>query len=652
MYIKTLTITNFREIETATLHDLAESVVLFGPNGAGKTTFKYALQMLLFGFCAETDKRGAGSENMVRDGAKRAEISADIVFPDPAGDTVIALTMTIPRKGSKTFELMDRSTGELPEGMQSREAFWSAYAGVDMRHAMVAAMPAEMLSSKTMSDILTDYVSSDFSREQLKELCLHRWAEVQAFCEEHSLAMATVDDLTAIGATAYKQRTAVNGAKDEAEQEAGIAQCEQPKKDGAPIAPETAAKYPAAIEALRKQRDGLIADRARAETAPTAEQIAEVTTRLTDARDAAALALSEATTVTAAAKEAADAAANAINTINAEHSASSLAWSKAADHAKVVGDAVESLKRSAPCAACGQEMPEDLRASLLATAETTLEAAQGAHSAAKEKSEALLAELTAARAAAKERTQEHEAAIAARNAAQTALTVAQNALDAAPQPWTGPTLEEIDAQIAAIDVRIAAGEATLKQIEQWNRYQGALARVKANEKKADALTFLVKAFKEGEITKKMIGGGLRAFTDRVNAVLSPLGFTLGTARDGKNIELLVKLPKAQAARPVSACSSGERLIVSFGVAVAFADTGAPVFIDDLNLLDFGNFGALLGLLKARRMGTVIGFSTITSRSIDLQRIGAAMAPVSVYRVEGGVFTPQGVDATTAEEIAA
>ena len=58
--------------------DLSPITIVVGPNNAGKTAIADAIEMLLLGHCRCTDKRGAGSGELITDGENGFELSATI----------------------------------------------------------------------------------------------------------------------------------------------------------------------------------------------------------------------------------------------------------------------------------------------------------------------------------------------------------------------------------------------------------------------------------------------------------------------------------------------------------------------------------------------------------------------------------------------
>lgn len=634
MHIESAHFKNFRNIADASI-DIGDAALFFGENGEGKSSVQDGLRMLFLGRCDHTDARGAGSDSLIRHTAKMAEVSADFRFTDDVAAETYTATMTIDRKGKKTFEVIARSTGEMPDDMQDRAGLWRA-AGVNQKHAEVSMMPGVMVLSSSLSDALASFLASEMNADGLKRACGAQYPALVEFAKENALGCATAADLEHIGSTAYAQRTAANKEIKDANQEIGIFACEQPKsKDGALLTPDALPRYEAAIQKKQTERDELIALRAVIASQPTAEEYVAALEAAQAAHLEALDADAVAVTALKDARDAIEAAQDVVLALQMKHNATAAKTATLGSQIAAMREGIAALSKDENCKTCGQKISAAARKALAGPAEKALSEAEATYATAKAEGDALLAALQPAHAAVKTAREAFDGAQATATRTAKAVAAAEAAM---PAPLVqGETLEEIDGRIAAVNASIASGQEIVKALEKYAKYVAAQARLQQRAARVDTLDWLVKAFKDGEVTKSLLGGGIAVFEERVNATLRVFGFTATVTQAGKALTIWVTVPGATAAVEAARLSRGEQSLVEAAFALAFADAGAPVLLDDLNHLDFKYGGKLLGLLKQKAMGSVIGAVALTSRAQDVAKVAAALVPVKVYRVEGGTF---------------
>jgi len=668
MFIRSIHLTDFCNVQSERLTDLADAVTLFGFNGQGKSTFIYALQMLLFGYCDRTDKRGSGSAELIRDGAKKAEIACEI---EVTADLIIRVFLIIKRKGANEWGCCIADTGEVIDGVDDRAGLWQRL-GISMEHARVAAFPMQMLRSKELSDPLADYLASDLDLKRLKSLCgdhydwLTTYAKGQAGTPVYSgltgltltgtpvaapvkLEASHFEDL---GQRAFDRR---RDLKRELQSEKYLDDAGgdiAPPKDGNGQAL-TVEQIPALETQLTRMQariEELCEALGAAKSAPDATEIAE-------RRAAADQALTDAIHADAIASAAHDQLAAELRTRKGEVEAAERALgveknaSVNADH-QMVMKRKELATLEAPkanCLTCGQPLTDAITAEIIGPRKAEIARLEAEHAAALAKHDEILATLTPLREVVKAVSEKAErAATESRNAA-IALERAKAACESIPLPYDGPSVGEIEPQIATLREQLARGEekvATLRKIAEQAENRRFIENA---EREVKQLDWCVKAFKDGEILNQLLGSPIDDFTARCNVELSPMGYELSIVPQGKQLAPMLRCPGNPTPRPVMNCSAGQQTLAAVAIASAFADTGAPVLLDDLNQLDPANRGKVLMRMRAAAAGSVVCAATWQQKPEDAVRAAGALAPVAVFWVDGGCYAA--LDAAVTAEAA-
>ena len=179
------------------------------------------------------------------------------------------------------------------------------------------------------------------------------------------------------------------------------------------------------------------------------------------------------------------------------------------------------------------------------------------------------------------------------------------AIQRAKRPFDAAKLAELEATKTALEARIATGETKLAELKQWIQ-RGEMERcIAANQAQLAPLEWAVRSFYHGEITNQLISKELSRFAGVVNGTLSRFGYKIEYVVEKKNITPMLLTPGSKQMRPIGLCSRGQRLLAAWSVAVAFAGTGAPVLLDDINDLDALNRRDLLKSLADVSAGSVV-----------------------------------------------
>jgi hypothetical protein len=143
------------------------------------------------------------------------------------------------------------------------------------------------------------------------------------------------------------------------------------------------------------------------------------------------------------------------------------------------------------------------------------------------------------------------------------------------------------------------------------------------------LEWIVREYHDGAAYRALLA---EAAAPIVAAVSAHLPAPLEIVADGKAFALVYD------GRLLSLASQGQRALVAYGMATAFATCGAPVLLDDINNLDPANRGALCMRLRDSTQGSVVLFGTPLATGAEyVARIATALAPMAVVEVADGEY---------------
>lgn len=167
MKINLLGLKDFRCFAETAIEFTDKINLVIAANGSGKSTIREAIDYALTGRCEHTDRRGAGAEDLVRDGGAKASIELEIVHGD--GQNGITLTRTIPN-GLKIEGLQGTLT--------SLQALLCERLGVDQDtiNACLNTVKFGDLTGDEQKNLLFNLAGLDFSREKVVE-ALAEWAK-------------------------------------------------------------------------------------------------------------------------------------------------------------------------------------------------------------------------------------------------------------------------------------------------------------------------------------------------------------------------------------------------------------------------------------------------------------------------------------------
>lgn len=612
--ITRLEVRNFQAIAEA---DIAVSgnLIAFGHNGHSKSSLLRAVQMCLIGACAHTTRDGKDFQNIIRDGADHAFVAVEFTQ-----DAVAYRAESFWYRGKKSneFALLDQSGKQI---LDRRADLWG-HLRINRVHAMITASPEAFLESQELGEALSDMLAGDITEDAVYDMCGMHDAWLRGFVSTHKLAMRNTADLARIGAMAEEDRTAVN--RDLRTQEGVLADLPHVAApvngEGREIGLDDRDKLANQIMGIEKSLHDLHQERGRA-------------------ADLDGVDINAAADSLAQAKQAADEAKQIwamheakLREAEQAHSAANYAVHSAERDratAKRDVDALESLGDC--CPTCQQKISKKAFDALMKAARTNYDAADAAHSEAVQAAAEALARLTPAREAVKEAMQSHELAISRVRELQAVVDKAGSVRPVAA----------IDADIEATEARIQRGREIIATLDRMREKADIEAHIASLRERREHLDWAVEAFRDGAITKQFMDSGLDAFVALVNAELDLFGYTFGVDIQGKKIMPIMS--KQGESRPVRLFSDGERLLAAFALAMAFASSGAPVILDNLNDLDARNRGRMIKRLMSHNAASVIVAAAWQQGAFDLSDYASRLAPCTVCWCDGGVITA-GVDA--------
>ncbi len=613
MQIKSLTIKNFRCITDLHLADLPNAVAIFGQNAQGKTSVIAAIRMLLTGTCQWTDKRGVGYATLIQDGAPAATIEAAL---DVNGQALtVSLTLHRSAKTPNEWTCIDVETGEVYEDA----AALCALAGINPRKLAVALSPERFILSQDLGDILCEQFAASVDPDALTAMAGEHADWLTAFARGQQQKLESAEDFQRIGQAAFTLRTAAKKQRDQA-----VANIEQfgfivaPRNaHGAVLTVADLSRIEASVARLREKRDALLVEQGatrdvqplpgpleecEAELAMWADKIDSGRVAVTEAEQAVA----EAEAVFTALRPETLQVMTRIDTLNAQ---------------------IQAVL-SGSCAACGQKLPKGLQAKTLEPIEAE-----------RDRLAARRTEIDAQASATQNALPGLREALATARADLAEAEAMHAVLLETVEPHRNPqrTSAEIAADIAATDASIAKAEqavSDLKAMAERDREQAEHDRLCAEIAHYD---WAVKAFKDGEEIKALIGDAMGEFVAACNMELSAYDHELDVLFDGKKVSVVMRRAGG-AWRPVTQASNGQICLAASAVAMAMAGDACPVLVDNLNELDGAYRKQVLRRLQSRSGGSVIVAAAWQQSKVDAEAVAAALAPVRVVWMRDGALT--------------
>lgn len=602
MKLRTITLFNFRNVEFAEI-PLTGSTLLLGLNGKGKSTVLNALQMCLFGWCEHTTKAGAGYAALIRDGAKEAAIRLDY------DDRRINLNI-MPK--SRDWTLIDAETGEIQTDIASPAALWESL-GINMTHAMVCAFPTQIVGGSEFSSILSDYLRDNLTRDALMaRVPAEHMAPLANLAAGHHMNLDTVTDFESVGMLAYAKRTDVGRdlkMADAAIKETGFIK--------PALLPDGTVLTPADVDALEAKRTAHVAELnalrvelGRAQQAATATVLDVEATEVELASHRAVLEVADATLA------AIQADVQAQWDLNEARNAQTAAQ-RSKDKAEAARDAV-----STECPACKRKLTKAMRDDIIADAQFAVDAAVQVLASATETVEARLA----AWMAVEYKGDNADTVNRRKSWATQEIHRLERALADQTPAYDGPSVADVEAGINAAEAAATAVVCQLATVRRQHELAECVKHAEALRADYEHLDWVVKEFHDGRAYRALLVEAAAPIVARVNEWMAD---SIDIKAEGKAFGLMFN------GRPLALASAGQRALVAYAFARAFADCGAPILLDDINNLDPEARGRLA--MRLRADSVVIAGTPLNTSPEYLTAAATALAPMRVVSVSDGTY---------------
>lgn len=632
MKIKRIEIHDFRNIEHIEL-DIPNAVALFGKVGQGKTSMLEAIRLALLGECElladELGKRGAGGVRpLVRDGAKEASITVEV------DDLTVCLTIS--NKGKKEWFCYGAGGEMLDSDPKTPAELWPR-AGTSIDYARVSMQPGRFLNSTDLGDILAEFLSGDVDAGALRELAGGHADWLDEFAIRKTIRLNSIPMFQSLGDAAYSRRSDVNREIKQTKVDIeAFGHIVAPKDaTGTVFAVEDIPAVKDAIPVIKRKLQDLFVEKGRAAGAKTAEEIDTLRRDLNSEHNRLCEVDSDLGAELRTEQEKCEQTTTRATEMGTDLTEEIRKTDALAMEVSGMREQIHSLESpNGECPTCHRKYNAkqkqnaarlresfDLKIDELTNSKTNVDHLAGI--AGKIADE--LRTITAATSAIREKM--------AANQTEIASVIKQR--DNLPALEPCRPLAEVDAQIEMLEAKLVRGDDALERLDKMERKAEAKYFLSEAEIELDHLTWAVDAFRNGEAIKGLIGNGLSEFTSRCNAELSGIGYEMEIEATGKKVAILLKCPGATDFRPVALCSSGQRALAQAAIAFAFADTGSPVFLDDLNSLD-GVLRPWLILRVHERVNSTVIMAAAWQQSVtDMEPVAKALYPVGVVWVEGG-----------------
>jgi len=565
MIFRSLRLENLLSYEE-TEFKLEPLTVFRGQNGAGKSTIVSALQALAAGTADCTDDRGAGIRELIRSGAEKASVAAEI---EESGET------------RKVRIGITEKSGRMPSCSKDSDP---GYTGRDYLASL--ALRADVLEILINSKSFFgkgDAKAETRQKELLASIILPAMVEFdkRALDAVESLGLAVRRDLkpfdfiaTAYDA-AYKERTAVNRAIKDWKEPAKPSEAPAPVED---IRKKLGDRQEGRTQAAVK-RQGVLGDwqRAMVARAKLVEKLASLEAKLqTDHKrkgdvgpvfTKAALANFE---KEAKNLEAATALNKAIQIRSAE--------------IEVLGRQLAAIQNmlagKAECPTCHQAITDEVQGALFEPIQKQFDQKNADQRADFEKRKALGDPAKAQKLIEEHKTAQSQNELIDRHIAEVEKDIAEVKKELASELPAQPDTSAIDAEISDLDARIEKGNAALQRaitVESEKKYYDQQIGLKAGwEKTLATLEKLVTYFGPSGVQAKLLDESIGPFEAKMNEILLGWGFAAKLKFDP--YEFRVGFTGHDGWYSLKTISASQRAMFAVAFQVALAKTTGNNFV--------------------------------------------------------------------------
>jgi len=637
MRITSLQIKNFRGLREVRIPALPPRVFWTGLTGAGKTSIQQAVQAVLWGHVYDHRGKALKVAELVGPRGKQASVELGV---EVHGQPMVAKWSATARESGLTVERQNQpALAGSPR--EVRADLWDII-GMPAEPAECAGNPRAYLTCREVGDLLAGLGGAEVNQDKLTiELGAHAdW--FGSYCRAGGLAYDTQEALAAIGDSVVQCRRDLKHEIQKLEQEiADLQDATLPADgEGRPISTDSLAQVNIHLDVLMETRDKLQRELGASEGKRSAASIAndlkqaQAEVDLTRAREAEeSRAESECrATYEKWSKQVSD-ARNRESELRGQLALAEGSLKKAQRALDEIGDQER-------CPYCNRKLTDVTKAKMVAPLQKDADAARAEQiklDKLKVACERAIEEGKRSLEAARDRL---DTARETLGEAQSDLTRAEARVAAlkAERPASERTADEIQADIATIDERIATGRLILQSLHRVDQRRMLQAELAEHQAELEQLEWAVTAFEKGAIQKALGADGQRLFIDRCNQQLEPFGYQLAVQVTGTDATVLMGRTGGQMI-PVSQVSEGEFVLAQLAVAMGFAGDGGLVMVDGLDKLDARHKGRVFETLAQCAAGTIwLAAAYGLPGDPDLAMMSEALAPVGVIWVANGVTT--------------
>ena len=637
MRITSLQIENFRGLRDVRIPELPARVFWTGLTGAGKTTLQQAVRAVLWGRVYDHRGKALKVGEFVGPWGKQASVNLGLEVHD---QPMVAKWSASARESGLTVQ-RQHQPALAGSPREVRADLWD-FIGMPAEPAECAGNPRAYLTCRDVGDLLAGLGGAEINQDKLTlELGPHAdW--FRSYCRAGGLAYDTHEGLSAIGKSVLQSRRDLKHDIQKLEQEiANLQDATLPAdSEGRPISTDSLAEVNIHLDVLTDTRDKLQRELGASEGKRSAASIANDLKQVQEKADQARQRLREATKNERKAREQQARYTKVVSEARNRESDLRGQLALAEGSLKKAQRALDELGDQERCPYCKRKLTDAAKAKLVAPLEQDQQEA-GAEC------KDLGIRLATWQRQMKGIQKDLEAAQDKLDTARGALGEAQSALAEAEgrvavlkaeRPASDRTADEVQAEIATMDERIAAGRLILQSLHRVDQRRTLQAELGERQTELEHLEWAVTAFEKGAIQKPLGADGQRMFVDQCNQQLEAFGYQLALEVVGKDVTVLMGRTGGQMI-PVSQASEGEFVLAQLSLAMGFAGDGGLVMVDGLDKLDARHKGRVFETLAQCNAGTIwLAGAYGLPGDPDLAMMSEALAPVGVIWVQGGGVT--------------
>jgi len=607
-----LTITNFRNLEHK-VYDLSQGLFVTGMNGSGKSTALDALRLCYLGHCRGTDARGAGAKHLVGKYGKVA-----VVKLETDDYTVKVQLNKEPPHLSWTGTVGTKSITKYAELSRGIKA--------DADIVMLVLWP-----EKYINDILADYLSKSLDREipiaDVEEYFKGNQAVLDWLPKQRLGKIPTIEGLRKLGEKCFEKRRDI---KRDLSEDKDVPEYPKSAK-GEPLGLDDLPRLKELVKQLSEQRGHLKSKSTEvpANTSVLKRGLETIEERLKAAQESKSQADSKRETMT----KLLDTAQRKLNEALAEKSRRETQVEMAQSEVNRLSE----LGEASECPTCGQAISDEIMGQMVALANDELERANVEFGKAETFHDDILESQADAKAALANLPDERE-----QNRQIMRLEDQKNDLRKKIQAAANTrntNTASVEDKLKAIDERIVKAEGAIEQLEVIKDAEDHNQRMAEIRDEVEVLSAVIKAFRDGDMLNRYASEDFTEFSNKVNAVLEPLGKRLSFAIEGKKVTMRYQNQDGPE-YDITLASRGEYKCIETAIVAAFSKEAPVCCVDDLDCLDDKNRKPTLRLLK--EMATtvpVVCTATWTKPATDGQAMEALkhfLRPMPVEQLSQGV----------------